>query len=164
MIKAPTDVRVSVDGQDTQRSGSEEVFTTPQLQPGRTYQYVFQAEATREGKKLTSTKRVTVQAGRQSEVDFSDLAAPTTDIAKVTVMLPSDAKLYVDGVECPLTSTPRTFETPKLDPGRQYYYTVKAEVVRGGRTQADSRRVIVEAGRTATVDFQDLGAVQAASR
>jgi uncharacterized protein (TIGR03000 family) len=163
-IKAPTDVRVSVDGQDTERTSSEETFTTPDLQRGRTYQYVFQAEATRDGKKITLTKRVTVQAGGQSEVDFSDLAAPAADVAKVTVMLPNDAKLFIDGVECPLTSNPRIFETPRLEAGRQYYYTLKAEVVRDGRTKADSRRVVVEAGRTTQVEFKDLEAVQSASR
>ncbi len=164
VIKAPTDVRIRVDGQDTPRTASEETFTTPELQPGRTYQYVVEAQALRDGKTLTSTKRVTVEAGRQSEVDFNDLGAVTTDVAKVSVSLPADAKLYIDGVECPLASAKRTFETPRLETGRQYYYTLKAQVVREGRTRAESRRVIVEAGRTSTVDFTDLASVQSASR
>jgi uncharacterized protein (TIGR03000 family) len=166
IIKAPTDVRITVDGQETTRNAAEETFTTPALEPGRTYQYVIKAEAVRDGRTLTQTKRVAVQAGRQSEADFSDLAGDrgAAGVAKVTVRVPEDAKLYVDGVLCPLTSTSRTFETPKLEPGRRYYYTVKAEVVRDGQAQAESRRVYVEAGKSTTVEFKDLSPVQSARR
>jgi uncharacterized protein (TIGR03000 family) len=165
VIKAPTDVRILVDGQLTPRSAAEETFTTPALDPGRTYQYVFKAEAVRDGKTVALTKRVEVQAGRQSEVDFRDqIPAGTADVARVTVQLPDDGKLYVDGVLCPLDSASRTFNTPRLEPGRQYYYTLKAEVVREGQTQSESRRVFIEAGRQTTVDFRSLGGVQAALR
>jgi len=49
-----------------------------------------------------------------------------------------NAKLTVDGIECPLPSDIRAFETPKLQPGQQFYYTVKAEVVRDGKPVARS--------------------------
>jgi uncharacterized protein (TIGR03000 family) len=84
--------------------------------------------------------------------------------ARVTVRLPADATLTIDNVVCPLTSTTRVFESPKLEPGRQFVYTVKAEVVRDGRPVSESRRVIVEAGKKLEVNFKDLAAVQAASR
>jgi uncharacterized protein (TIGR03000 family) len=166
LIKAPTDVRIMVDGQETTRNAAEEAFTTPALEPGRTYQYVFKAEAVRDGRTVTLSKRVTVQAGRQSEVDFNDLAGDrgAAEVAKVTVSVPEDAKLYVDGVLCPLNSTSRTFETPKLEPGRRYFYTVRAEVVRDGQPQSESRRIYVEAGKTTSVDFKELAGVQAARR
>jgi uncharacterized protein (TIGR03000 family) len=165
VIRAPTDVRILVDGQETTRNTAEETFTTPALEPGRTYQYVFKAEAVRDGRTVTRTKRVEVQAGRQSEADFRDLIpAGTADVARVMVQLPEDGKLFVDGVPCPLDSATRTFSTPRLDPGRQYYYTLKAEVVRDGQAQSESRRVFVEAGRQTSVDFRNLGSVQAARR
>jgi uncharacterized protein (TIGR03000 family) len=165
VIKAPTDVRVLVDGQETARNAAEETFTTPALQPGRVYQYVFKAEAVRDGKTVALTRRVEVQAGRQSEVDFRDLIpSGAAEVAKVLVQVPEDAKLYVDGVPCPLDSATRTFETPKIEPGRKYYYTVKAEVVRNGEKLSESRRVFVEAGRQTTVDFRNLAPVQAARR
>jgi uncharacterized protein (TIGR03000 family) len=73
--------------------------------------------------------------------------------AHITVHVPADAKLTVDGVECPLTSETRTFDTPKLQPGQQYYYTVKAEVVRDGKTRTETKRLIFEAGKKIDVDF-----------
>jgi uncharacterized protein (TIGR03000 family) len=163
VIKAPTDAKVYVDGQETTRSAAEETFTTPALELGRAYQYTFKAEAVRDGKTVTLTRRVEVQAGRQSQVDFGELAAPAA-VAKVTVYISDDAKLYVDGVLCPLDSATRSFETPKLEPGRQYFYTVKAEAVRDGRPQSESRRIFVEAGKQTTVDFRNLATVQAARR
>jgi uncharacterized protein (TIGR03000 family) len=78
--------------------------------------------------------------------------------------LPEDAKLYVDDVVCPLKSGTRSFETPKLEPGRRYYYTIKAEMVRDGQTRTENRQVIVEAGKESVVDFRDLPAVSTARR
>lgn len=86
------------------------------------------------------------------------------DRARVIVRLPSDARLTVDGVDCPLASGNRTFDTPALEPGKKYVYTMKAEVVRDGQTYAETRRVIVEAGKRVKVDFSELPELQAAQR
>jgi uncharacterized protein (TIGR03000 family) len=85
-------------------------------------------------------------------------------VGRVTVRLPEDARLFVDGVSCPLTSATRSFETPPLEPGKKYEYTLKAEVMRDGEPYSDSKRVVVQAGKEATVDFGDLRPVQAARR
>jgi uncharacterized protein (TIGR03000 family) len=79
--------------------------------------------------------------------------------AKVTVHLPSDAKLFVDDVVCPLTSDWRSFDTPQLQPGQRYFYTIRAEAVRAGKTITQSQRVIVEAGKDVSVNFSGLGMV-----
>jgi uncharacterized protein (TIGR03000 family) len=104
-----------------------------------------------------------VRAGESATADFTKLAAEGKDAAKITVKLPADARLYVDGTMCPLTSDLRSFTTPELDAGQKYYYTLKAEVVRGGETHSSRKRVIVEAGKDVTVEFGDLP-VQTASR
>jgi uncharacterized protein (TIGR03000 family) len=166
VVKAPTDVKIKVDGQETPRNAVEESFTTPDLEPGRSYQYVFTAEAVRDGKTVTRTKRVTVQAGRMSEADFSELSEDRgeADVAKVTVRVPQDAKVYVDGVLCPIESGKSTFETPKLQAGRQYFYTIKAQMLRDGQNVSESRRVIVQAGKSTSVEFKEISNVQAARR
>jgi uncharacterized protein (TIGR03000 family) len=83
----------------------------------------------------------------------------------LVVQLPADAKLYVDDQ---LTKTEgqaeRTFSTPSLERGRDYYYILKAEVVRDGQTTSDSRRVIVRAGEEARASFGDMAAVANDSR
>jgi uncharacterized protein (TIGR03000 family) len=162
VVQAPLDVRITVNGQEAARTAAEETFTTPELVPGQLYAYVFQAEATRDGRTITRRQRVTVRAGQESRVDFMDLNEPGSP-ARVRVKLPADADLFVDGVRVPQTSAVRSFQTPKLEPGRSYYYTLKADVIRDGRTVSASKRVTVEAGREATVEFTDLP-VQSARR
>src|SRR5947209_5545369 len=77
-VKAPLDVRVKFNGQLARRSAEEESFATPALEKGQKYSYQVVAEAERDGKTVTLTKKVSVKAGEQSMVDFSELAVSTT--------------------------------------------------------------------------------------
>lgn len=164
VLKAPVDVQLSVEGQAIPRTTSEETFRTPDLEPGASYTYTFKAQVLRNGKRTAYTKQVKVRAGQTSLADFTKLANDGRDVARVTVKLPADARLYVDGVLCPLTSATRSFNTPELDAGQRYYYTLKAQVVRDGETLSSTpQRVLVEAGKQVTVEFKDLP-VQTASR
>jgi len=156
VVKAPTDVKITVNGQATTRRTAEESFSTPLLNPGRTYSYAFVAERTVDGKKETAKKDVTVVAGKETVVDFSNFraAVASTDEApaKVTVVLSGEGKVFVNDVEMKVSGK-RTFVTPALTKGQRYFYTVKAEVVKAGKTSTETRRVNVEAGKTVTVDF-----------
>ena len=76
--------------------------------------------------------------------------------ARLTVQLPADAKLWVDSTVCPLTTGTRSFNTPNLEPGRQYFYTLRMEVERDGQTLQMSRRVFVGAGQAVRVDLNNL--------
>jgi uncharacterized protein (TIGR03000 family) len=71
----------------------------------------------------------------------------------VTVELPADARLFVNGVACPLTSERRSFLSPQLQPGQEYTYTLRAELQRNGRTLTRTRRVRVAADREVNVNF-----------
>lgn len=163
VVKAPADVQLSVEEQVLPRTANEETFRTPELEPGYSYTYTFKASVVRDGKRVAYNKQVKVRAGQTSLADFTKLTTQGKDSANVTVKLPADASLYVDGVLCPLTSASRSFSTPELNAGQSYYYTLKAEVVRGGEKHAASQRVLVEAGKQVIVEFKDLP-VQTASR
>jgi uncharacterized protein (TIGR03000 family) len=78
------------------------------------------------------------------------LPAPAT----ILVSLPAEAKLTVDGAATQSTSSTRTFASPALEPGRDYYYTLKAEIVRDGQTVSTSRRVAVRAGEQTRVTLK----------
>ena len=73
--------------------------------------------------------------------------------AQVTVRVPANSRLYVDNVAVPLTNGSRTFNTPKLEPGRQYYYTMRLETNRGSQTVRENRQVEFAAGQRIEVDF-----------
>jgi uncharacterized protein (TIGR03000 family) len=109
-------------------------------------------------KKLEERKQ---GASFSPEGDFiSEAPAP----ARITVRLPADAKLYVDQVFCPLTSETRTFDTPTLEGGREYYYTLRAEVTRDGQRRQETQRVTVAPGRRVTVEFRNFTPLQTARR
>jgi uncharacterized protein (TIGR03000 family) len=76
IVKAPADARVTVNGQPATLDSTEQRFTTPTLEPGAVYAYTFKAEVTRDGRPVSRTQRVQVEAGREVRVDFSELAAP----------------------------------------------------------------------------------------
>lgn len=77
--------------------------------------------------------------------------------ARLMVELPADAKLFIDDRPMRTQSERRTFTTPALEPGQLYYYVLRAEVTRDGKTVADTRRVIIKAGETVRASFQGLG-------
>ena len=100
------------------------------------------------------------QSGSKSKASIDALPA----VARITVNVPADARLWVDHVECPLTSAVRSFDTPALEPGQTYAYTMTVEVNRDGQTVRDSQRVRVTAGQQVNVDFTTVGGIATASR
>jgi uncharacterized protein (TIGR03000 family) len=100
--------------------------------------------------------------GKPSGGKPEETAAPAP--AHVVVKLPESARLFVDDQPCPLTSATRSFDTPALEPGRMYYYTLRAEVTRDGRPVTDSKRVTLRAGEESVVEFGDMGAVLTVGR
>jgi len=84
--------------------------------------------------------------------------------AKVTVTVPADARLWVDQVECPLTSSVRSFDTPALKAGQTYAYTLRAQVERNGERVMDSQRVVLRAGQHVNVSFPNLNSLSTAAR
>lgn len=87
-----------------------------------------------------------------------------TPKAKVTVTLPSDARLWIDNVECPLTSNVRSFDTPALDANQRYFYNVTMQIVRSGQTLRETQRVLVVPGRAVNVAFTGENATATAAR
>ncbi len=76
-----------------------------------------------------------------------------TNPAKLYVTLPADAELTIDGMPTVSTSEARIFESPRLTPGKTFYYVLKATVVRGGKTQAVTKKVAVRAGEETRVQI-----------
>lgn len=73
--------------------------------------------------------------------------------ATIVVSLPADARLTVDDVVTQSTSATRTFVSPALESGKDFHYTLKAEIVRDGKTYTAIRRVAVRAGEETKVSL-----------
>jgi uncharacterized protein (TIGR03000 family) len=76
--------------------------------------------------------------------------------AKLIVEIPRDAKLYIDDQLMKTASAKRTFNTPALQQGQQYYYILRAEVVLDGKTYTETQRVLVRAGEQTRATFPEL--------
>ena len=81
------------------------------------------------------------------------------DQTRLIVTLPADAKLYVDDKLTQATSDRRVFNAPALDEGQTYYYILRAEVVRDGKTQSETKRVLLHAGDVIETSFSELGSL-----
>jgi uncharacterized protein (TIGR03000 family) len=81
--------------------------------------------------------------------------------ARLVVQVPTDAKLFIDDQPTKSTTSTRIFSTPPLERGQQYYYVLRAEVVRDGKTRTDSKRVQVRAGQEVRASFSDLAGAEA---
>jgi uncharacterized protein (TIGR03000 family) len=70
------------------------------------------------------------------------------------VTLPTDAKLTIDDRPTVSTSESRVFETPRLTPGKTFYYVLKATVVRDGKTETVTKEAAVRAGEDTRVKIE----------
>lgn len=66
--------------------------------------------------------------------------------AKIIVHVPQDAQLTVNGAATRSNSPQRTFVSPPLEKGRDFHYTLQAELTRDGQKLVASKRVSVRAG------------------
>jgi uncharacterized protein (TIGR03000 family) len=71
----------------------------------------------------------------------------------LTVWVPYDAKVTINGLETKSTGSRRQFVSYGLQSGVSYKYVVKAQVVRNGQTQEDTRTIMLTAGQVTAVAF-----------
>jgi uncharacterized protein (TIGR03000 family) len=79
--------------------------------------------------------------------DESMVPAPAT----IVVDLPADAKLLIDNEATSSTGANRVFQSPTLNPGKEYQYTLTAQVVRDGKSVKAEKVVTVKAGQATSV-------------
>lgn len=155
VVQLPDDARLYVDGKASRLTSSTRRLVTPALEPGQEYAYTLQAVAVRQGRVVQKTKRVTFRAGERTEVRFADLSQDADEQApaRVAVRVPENARLFVDGKLYPLAPDRSSFDSPALEPGRAYSYSLRAEFFRDGQPQVVSRRIQVKAGEQVRVDL-----------
>ncbi len=82
----------------------------------------------------------------------------TSAPAYITVNVPADAKVTIDGSATVSTSAVRVYSTPTLAAGTVYYYTFAAEVTRDGKTFTATEKVAVEAGANPVITLNPSAA------
>jgi uncharacterized protein (TIGR03000 family) len=75
VIKLPADAKLYFDDRPTKQAGAERTYVTPELTPGKEYEYQVKIEYMRDGRVMTRTQAITVRAGQTSRVEFGESAA-----------------------------------------------------------------------------------------
>lgn len=107
----------------------------------------------------TPAKKPDAQPPMPAEPPAPAPAAPKTtgmssdESGILTVWVPYDAKVTVNGRETTSTGSQRRFVSFGLKPGLSYKYEIKAQIVRNGQTQEDTRTVVLKAGQVTAVAF-----------
>jgi uncharacterized protein (TIGR03000 family) len=71
-VRLPADARLTVEGQVTKQTGAERRFVSPPLEPGQKFSYTVSAFwEPNNYTKITRTRKVSVQAGKEVEVDLT---------------------------------------------------------------------------------------------
>jgi uncharacterized protein (TIGR03000 family) len=94
-----------------------------------------------------------VYAPRRVYVARPVIAVPT-NVASVEIRLPeAQGEYWLQGIKQGGSGTVRSFRSPELIPGKNYFYTVTAAWHDGGRLVTEERRVAVQSNSSVLVDF-----------
>ncbi len=78
----------------------------------------------------------------------TSIESPDGESALLTVLVPNEAKVTINGLLTKSTGSERRFASYGLRPGYTYKYKVKAEVVRDGKIVPEEQTVSLTAGAT----------------
>jgi uncharacterized protein (TIGR03000 family) len=95
----------------------------------------------------TGAEPIKKKPGEKKTEPESMAPAPAT----IVVELPADAKLLIDNEATTSTGSSRVFQSPVLNPGKEYHYTLKAEVLREGKPVKAEKVVTVRSGQLTPV-------------
>jgi uncharacterized protein (TIGR03000 family) len=80
--------------------------------------------------------------------------SPDAGRVLMNVRVPADAQIWVDGQKTSQTGSFRQFESPPLNPDREYTYHIRAQWRENGREVTRNRDLRVHAGDRLTVDLR----------
>lgn len=78
---------------------------------------------------------------------------PRADAAEITVRVPADAEVWIEGVKMKQQGPVRKFTSPQLAIGMSYVYDIKAAWTENGKPVSDTQHVSIRAGDRLSVTF-----------
>jgi uncharacterized protein (TIGR03000 family) len=107
----------------------------------------------------------------RNETRFPELSRPTAPLAArvpafLTVSVPTDAEVFVDGHKTQYRGATRRFSSPPISGGEDYVYDLRVEITRNGKKVAKTQEVRVRGGvqSTATFTFADAAETELVAR
>jgi len=108
-VRVPANAEVMFEGAKTTQTGSSRQFVSPPLTPGGNYTYDIQARWMENGRQVSRTRHVPVQAGQVVRVDFLRRQASDEAIEGVA---PPHGSVSTDQENLPGTTSPDTAVAP----------------------------------------------------
>ena len=175
-VKVPTEAKVFVNGKPTTTRGTTRTYVSSGTRSGQQYKYEIRAELDQDGTNQVESQVVYAGAGENPTVTFdmgppvaegqiADEALPLAEPPKTTlkIKVPSDAEVFLAGNKTASTGANRVFQTSQLRPGQRWDgYTIRAEVIRGGKTIVREQKISLQAGETRKLTM-DLPGVEVAT-
>ena len=90
---------------------------------------------------------------RAANANNASTPAPIHTLAHVTVRVPSQAAIWIDGTKTASTGSVREFESLPPTPGSHYTYDIKASWNENGHEVSQTQKVDVTAGAHVNVKF-----------
>lgn len=84
--------------------------------------------------------------------------------ARISIKLPADTTLYIDGKKNDKSGSIREFTTPPIPFGKEFSYELKLVKTRNGQPEELTQKIVFQAGETVTVDFTDANSERRAGR
>jgi len=154
VVEVPEHAKVFINGKETTTTGTVRNFISRGLTTDKKHTYVVRMVVDKEGKPTEKTKTVALAAGQRETVTFTLEAKPPLEEVKpaatptsLTLRVPANAKVWLQGRLTTSTGTVREFETESLRDGESwddYDITVISEL--HGRPWTTTRRVTLTAG------------------
>jgi len=150
-VDVPEATKVYVNDRLTTSTGGNRQFISRDLHKGLDYTFRIRAELERDGKKLTSTRKLTVQAGQTISVNFDFRQVET----KITLVVPEGAKVTLSGQTTTTPGRVRVFSTSKLTKGQSWKdYTIQVSLNKNGKNVTQEKTIDLNGGENRTLTFK----------
>ena len=159
-VRVPTDARVYVNGMLTRTPGSYRQYVSRGLAPGRSYTYEIRAEVDRDGRQVSETQTVTVQAGDMRQTAFRLDPHATPQVAQtetlLTLRVPEAARVTLEGQETHSLGAQRQFSTRELSPGEVWSgYRITIETDEDGTVRTHEKTIDLVGGQRHELAFDE---------
>ena len=150
-VAVPSAAKIWVNDHLTTSSGDLRQFVSRGLTKGLDYTFRIKAELERDGKTLTSNRKVTVKAGDTVGVNIDFRKVET----KVTLVVPEGANVTLAGKATTTKGRIRVFSTSKLTKGESWKnYTIQVSLDKNGKTRLQERTIDLSGGEDRTLTFK----------
>jgi uncharacterized protein (TIGR03000 family) len=163
-VSVPEDAKIYVNNYLTTTPGTVREYISRNLNIGEKYAYEIRAEVVRDGKVITETKKIDLQAGAANELAFDFPAASEQVETSLTLQVPANAKVTLGGNETSATGEVRVFKS-KLAAGTEWKdYLVEISWEVDGRVVREQKVFDLKAGENKEISLDAAEIARLADR